>query len=73
MSDPELEDRVPVPSMAVPFMKVTEPDGVPGAADVTVAVRVTNWPAATVVAEAASVVTEAAVVTVRVPGTTVPV
>ena len=71
MSDPEVEDSVPDPSEVVPFIKVTEPDGVPGADDVTVAVRMTGWPVATVVEEAASVVIEAAVVTVRVPGTTV--
>ncbi len=40
------EDKVPVPSVVVPSLKVTVPVGtaVPGALATTVAVKVTDWP-----------------------------
>ena len=40
-----LPSRVPVPSVAVPFLKVTVPVGtpLPGAVAVTAAVNVTGW------------------------------
>jgi hypothetical protein len=48
---------VPVPRLVVPSRKVTVPVGVPlPVKAVTVAVSVTFWPAATVVADAAKVV-----------------
>jgi hypothetical protein len=44
VATPEL--RVPVPKVVTPSLKVTVPEGVPepGAAALTVAVRVTVWP-----------------------------
>jgi len=50
---------VPLPSTVLPFLNVTVPVGVPLAA-LTVAVKVTDWPAVTVAAEVASVVVVAA-------------
>lgn len=57
-------DRVPVPSVVDPFLKVTVPVGVPPNAGVTVAVKVTDWPYCEGFFEEARVVVVLALLTV---------
>ena len=55
--------RLPVPSDVVPSMNVTEPVGMPGAVEVTVAVNVTGIPKTDGFAEDVTVVAVASILT----------